>query len=104
MKSVSAKEVPTVFCAERFRLVSEQLQVTCIELGLGISFIPSVSWRGQISDQIVLKRVADYKRTTYVYKNPYTCTSQYIKDFLEMVHEECNKERNDLNVGNEENF
>lgn len=33
MKSVSAKEVPTVFCAERFRLVSEQLQVTCIELG-----------------------------------------------------------------------
>ena len=77
---------------------------TCIELGLGISFIPSVSWRGQFSDQIVLKRVADYKRTTYVYKNPYTCTSQYIKDFLEMVHEECNKERNDLNVGSEENF
>ena len=77
---------------------------TCIELGLGISFIPSVSWRGQFSDQIVLKRVADYKRITYVYKNPCTCANQYIKDFLEILHEECDNECNELKAGSKENF
>ncbi len=64
----------------------------CIELGLGISFIPSVSWRGQFSDKVVLKKVADRKRTTYVYKSPDACAHRHIKDFLDMLHQECDKE------------
>ena len=64
----------------------------CIELGLGISLIPSISWRAQFSDQVVLKKIGDYKRTTYVYKNPDTYTSKHIKNFLALLHSECDHE------------
>lgn len=64
----------------------------CIELGLGISLIPSISWRGQFSDQVVLKKIGNYKRTTYVYKNSDRYTSEHIKNFLELLHRECEHE------------
>ena len=54
----------------------------CIELGLGISLVPSISWRGQFSDQVMLKKIGNYTRTTYVYKNPDTHLSEHIKNFL----------------------
>ncbi|MBE6553938.1 MAG: LysR family transcriptional regulator [Ruminococcaceae bacterium] len=38
----------------------------CVELGLGVAFIPSFSWKGQFSDQIVLKKVSDHLRDTYL--------------------------------------
>jgi DNA-binding transcriptional LysR family regulator len=65
----------------------------CIELGLGISLVPSVSWRGQFSDQVVLKKIGNYKRTTYVYKNSDRYTSDHIKNFLLLLHRECENER-----------
>lgn len=65
----------------------------CIELGLGISLIPAISWRGQFSDQVVLRRIGDYNRTTYVYKNPDTCALEPIKKFLDLLHGECENER-----------
>ena len=64
----------------------------CIELGLGISLVPSVSWRGQFSDQVVLKKIGNYKRTTYVYKNSDRYTSDHIKKFLLLLLRECEKE------------
>ena len=64
----------------------------CIELGLGISLVPSVSWRGQFSDQVVLKKIGNYKRTTYVYKNSDRYTSDHIKNFLLLLHRECENE------------
>lgn len=64
----------------------------CVELGLGISLIPSVSWRGQFSDQVILKKIGNYKRATCVYKNPDLCTSEHIRNFLMLLHRECDNE------------
>lgn len=40
----------------------------CIELGLGIAIVPELSWRGQFSNDIVLKNIGEDKRSIYVYK------------------------------------
>ena len=64
----------------------------CIELGLGISLVPSVSWRGQFSDQAVLKKIGNYKRTTYVYNSSNIFVPEHIKNFLTLLHRECDHE------------
>ena len=40
----------------------------CIELGLGASFVPSLSWNGQFSSKVTLRRIGEYKRHIYVYR------------------------------------
>ena len=62
----------------------------CIELGLGVSLVPSTSWRGQFSDQVVLRRVGDYRRTTFVYHN--TAASSAVREFLRLLLEESERE------------
>lgn len=62
----------------------------CIELGLGVSLVPSTSWRGQFSDQVVLRRAGDYRRTTFVYHN--TVVSPAVREFLRLLLEECERE------------
>lgn len=64
----------------------------CVELGLGVALVPAVSWRGQFSDKVALQRIGDHKRTTYVYKNPTVCDNEHVKQFLELLHRECNNE------------
>ena len=38
-----------------------------IALGIGIGFVPSVSWKGTLSEQIVCRDIGDYYRDTYLY-------------------------------------
>ena len=64
----------------------------CIELGLGVAFVPSISWRGEFSDQVVLKKIGDYKRTTNVYRSKDSYASEHINDFLHLLHNECESE------------
>ncbi len=40
----------------------------CIDLGLGISIIPELSWSGQFSENITLKNIGENKRSIYIYK------------------------------------
>lgn len=40
----------------------------CVELGLGISIVPELSWHGQFSENIALKNIGNIKRKIYVYK------------------------------------
>jgi len=40
----------------------------CLELGLGISIVPELSWRGQFSQNISLKNIGNFKRQIYAYK------------------------------------
>lgn len=40
----------------------------CIELGLGVSIVPALSWFGQFSDNIILKSIGENKRSIYIYK------------------------------------
>ena len=38
----------------------------CVEMELGISFVPSVSWQGQFDERIVLRDVVDHRRDVYL--------------------------------------
>jgi len=55
----------------------------CIELGLGVSIIPEISWQGQFSEKISLKKIGENKRNIYVYKKH--STNQYINTFHDML-------------------
>ncbi len=57
----------------------------CIELGLGISFVPEISWHGQFSENIILKNIVDNKRNIYVYKK--YSMDEYINKFNDMLIE-----------------
>lgn len=39
----------------------------CIELNLGVAFVPLFSWQGQFSDNIIIKNIGNFKRKTYAY-------------------------------------
>ena len=67
-----------------------------IEMGVGIAFIPSVSWRNLFSENIVLKHVG-VKRKTYAcipqnkhIKKSVTVFLEYLIDAAKKVIEECN--------------
>ena len=57
----------------------------CVEMGLGISFVPMLSWKGQFSDNVVIKKIGDYTRDTYVWKNTKKYTPKCVSAFLEML-------------------
>ena len=54
-----------------------------IEMGLGVSFVPSLSWRGEFSQEVVCRQIADKKRYTYVYLNAQKNTSKAVGLFLD---------------------
>ncbi len=53
-----------------------------VELGLGIAFVPSCSWSGLFSDNVVLKNVVSFKRSTYVFLPPHYREKASVTDFL----------------------
>ncbi len=53
-----------------------------IELGLGISFIPSYSWHGLLSDNVILRNVGSYRRKTYIYLPRSRKIRKAVKEFL----------------------
>ena len=55
-----------------------------IEMGLGIAFIPAVSWRNLFSDNIVLKDIG-VKRNTYAYIPQDKHTKKAVTVFLEYL-------------------
>lgn len=56
-----------------------------VDLGLGIAFVPSCSWEGLFSDNVVLKSVGSHTRTTYVYLPTAKHTTSAISEFLELL-------------------
>lgn len=57
----------------------------CVELGLGICFVPVFSWQGQFSDGVVFKKVEGYKRNTYIFTDPKKHIPLCAKRFLDML-------------------
>lgn len=55
----------------------------CVELGLGISFVPELSWRGQFSKEITLQSIMEVKRKIYVYKKH--SMNEHINEFYTML-------------------
>ena len=62
-----------------------------IEMGLGISFVPSISWKGNFSDDVVCRRVVNAKRYSYVYEHTHKhmskATSLFLKALLDTAAE-----------------
>lgn len=54
-----------------------------IEMGMGISFVPAVSWKGLFSDNVKLTKITDTKRCTYMYKNSHKYSSKTCVAFEE---------------------
>ncbi len=59
----------------------------CVELNLGVAVIPAVSWKGQISDSICLRKIDGFQRNTYVYWDEKKCVPACAKMFLEMLEQ-----------------
>ena len=63
----------------------------CVELGLGLCFVPKFSWEGQFSQNVVLKDVRGYQRHTYVFTDPKKHLSLSSKKFIEMMISELSE-------------
>ncbi len=57
----------------------------CVELGLGITIVPELSWQGQFSKEITLKSIGEIKRKIYIYKK--YAPNKYIDNFSTMLIE-----------------
>ena len=55
----------------------------CIELGLGISFVPELSCHGQFSENIAFKNIGKNKRNIYVYKK--YGMKKFVNEFYDML-------------------
>ena len=66
-------------------------------MGLGIAFIPGVSWRNLFSDNIVLKNVGA-KRKTYASLPQNKHTKKAVKIFLEYLMAAANKATEEYNA------
>ena len=64
----------------------------CVELGLGITLAPTLSWRGLFSENVSLIPLSGESRSTYLYmkKSP----SPAAKRMIELLFEEFKKEQN----------
>ena len=57
----------------------------CVDLNLGITFAPAISWQGQFSDKVILKKLDGFYRTTYAYKSKNKFNKKSAKNFIEML-------------------
>lgn len=56
-----------------------------VEMGLGVSLVPSVSWRGQFSDEVSLIDVGAYKRDTWLFTKKGKIFTGYEKAFYDVL-------------------
>ncbi len=56
-----------------------------VSLGLGIAFVPSCSWEGLFSDNVLLKDIGKYERNTYICLPNKTKTKSTVSVFLEYL-------------------
>ena len=61
----------------------------CVNLNLGITFVPTTSWQGLFSKDVVIKKLDGFYRTTYAYINKIKFMKKSSKIFLEMLKKEC---------------
>lgn len=57
----------------------------CVELNLGITFFPTISWGGLFSENVAIKKLGGFYRTTYAYKSEFEKKS--VTNFINMLKE-----------------
>lgn len=68
----------------------------CVESGLGITFFPEISWKGQFSDNVVIKKVKNFKRNIYAYWDENSYNKKYADSFLSVLEQEFLLEKNEI--------
>ena len=61
----------------------------CVELGIGVSFVPSFSWQGQFSDKVRLFPLEGYVRDTFIYTDKKRPVSASAERFIEILSDIC---------------
>lgn len=64
----------------------------CVDLGLGVAFMPTVSWRGRFSDEVEFYSLGEYSRDICIYKRKNSGKSEYIEAFYHMLVQTFEKE------------
>lgn len=64
----------------------------CVNLGLGVAFAPTVSWRGQFAAEVELHSVGEQSRDICIYKRKSPRTSEYAQAFCRMLIENYERE------------
>lgn len=64
----------------------------CVELGLGLAFVPTVSWKGQFSDEVCLHSFGDDTRDVFLYRKMHGSNRQALDTFCQTLAEEIAKE------------
>lgn len=57
----------------------------CVELNLGITFFPTLSWKGLFSPDVVTRKPVEFYRKTFAYRNKNKFMNKHTKNFLEML-------------------
>ncbi len=65
----------------------------CVELGLGVAFVPVFSWKGLFSDDVVLKPIAGFQRNTCAFRKRSKYLSKSAEEFLSTLILECKGEK-----------
>ena len=63
-----------------------------VEMGMGITLTPSISWKGMFSDNVRLIDLGDIYRNIYLYHKPEAEMSRAAKLFSEYILETFEKE------------
>lgn len=66
----------------------------CVELGLGVAFVPVFSWEGLFSEEVILKSIEGFNRNTYAFRKRNRYFSGSAADFLNLLISECRNEEN----------
>ena len=56
-----------------------------VEIGMGVALVPSISWKGQLADNIVLMSIGKYERETALYfpkDKPFTKAERLFADII----------------------
>lgn len=61
----------------------------CVELNLGITFFPTLSWKGLFSSNVVIKKLDGFYRKTFACRNSNKFMTKHTKNFLEILKKEC---------------
>jgi len=64
----------------------------CVCLGLGVTFMPTLSWLGQFPAEVELRPVGDYSRDTCIFCRRNTYAPHYIESFYQMLLSEFEQE------------
>lgn len=67
-----------------------------VELGLGIAFVPEFSWQGLFSENVVLRKIGDYRRNTSIFKTKERYKSRATELFSQMLSELAKNQRERL--------